>query len=242
MGNVLSDSWEAYRTNRNLVLLFSIPFVIAFFIPLLATFPTYVSSGAIFIRSASIFTDLNFATVAVIIAALFFSLLFMSFAFVAISLVVKSKKTSVAVSKRVLLEIEKYIGKVFVVLVLYTALLLIANVVGYIFGIQALLTSLAGFFGFLFIFYAPSAIVVDNKGILRSMKNSLLLVVKSPLYFIQWLVLITVIISVLDAILIGLTGFYASYILLLIISLIVLPYFVIFQAEAYMRRFALLRH
>ncbi len=242
MANVVSDSYEAYSSNMKLVLFFSIPLVIAFLIPLLAPLPTFTSSGAIFIRSASIFTNLNFGTIAVIIAAAFFSLLFISFAFVAISLIVKARKTRLAISKRVLLDIEKYIGRVFLVLIAYTIILLIANIIGYVTGYEALLTGIVGFFGFIPIFYAPSAIVIDNTGILRSIKNSVRLVVKSPIYFVEWLVLSTVIISLIDLVLVGVLGVYAGYAVLFVVSLFVLPYFIIFQAEAYMRRFPILRH
>ncbi len=242
MGSVLSDTSETYRENLKLVLLFSVPFVIAFLIPLLAPFPTYISSGAIFIRSASIFTNLDFFTVAVILVALIFSLLFISFAYVAISLIVKSRKTRLAISQRVLHDIEKYIGKVFTVLLIYTLILMAANVIGYMLNIQTFLTDLVGFFGFLFIFYAPSAIVVDNVGVLRSMKNSIRLVFHSPQYFVIWLVLVTLAISVIDLVFVSILGIWATYIVLLIVSLLVLPYFVIFQAESYMRRFAILKH
>src|SRR5208283_1280520 len=93
MSNILKDSWETYSNNIRLVLLFSIPFIIAFLIPLLAPLPTYVSSGAIFLRSASIFQNINAIGVSIIILSLFLSLLFLSFAFVAISLIVKGART-----------------------------------------------------------------------------------------------------------------------------------------------------
>ena len=242
MGSVLGDTYEAYKANLRLVLLFSIPFVIAFLIPLLAPLPSFTSLWAIFIRSASMFTNMSFITLAVIFAALFFSLLFMSFAFVAINLIIKAKKTRLAVSKRVLLDIEKYISRVFVVLIIYTAILLAANIVGYAAGNAALLTGIAGFFLFIPIFYAPSAIVIDNKGILRAMKDSVLLVAKSPLYFIEWLLLSTVVISILDLIFVAILGIYAGYAVLFVVSLLALPYFVMFIAESYMRRFPILRH
>ncbi|MCL5008437.1 MAG: hypothetical protein M1156_00915 [Candidatus Marsarchaeota archaeon] len=242
MGNVFSDSWETYSSNTKFVLIFSIPFVISFIIPLFAPLPSFTSLGAIFVRSASIFTNLNFTTVAVIIAAMFFSLLFISFAFVAISLVVKARKTRLAISKRVLQDIEKYIGKVFVVLIMYTIVLLAANIIGYIIGAQTLLTDIVGFFGFIPVFYAPSAIVIDNRSIVRSLKDSVRLVIKSPAYFIGWLLLATVVISVIDFVFVSLLGVYAGYAVLLVVSLFVLPYFVIFLAEAYMRRFPILKH
>lgn len=243
MASVIEDSYETYSSNLNLVLLFSIPFIIAFVIPLFAPLPTYISLGGIFLRSASIFTNLNFLGLAVIIVAFFFSLLFISFAFVAISLIVKSERTKSKIGKRAIQGIEKYIGKVFLVFLLYAIILSVANILGYYLGIEALLTGIVGFFGFIPFFYAPSAIVVDEQKIGRALKNSVKLVVKEPQYFILWFILISVILSVISVVFIALAGtFWSRYIILIISSLFVLPYFVIFQAEAYMKRFAILRH
>ena len=80
------------------------------------------------------------------------------------------------------------------------------------------------------------------RGPSRAIKDSARLVVHEPQYFIMWLVLITVVISVLDAVCIFIFQGWAVYVVLILNSLFVLPYFVIFQAEAYMDQFRLLRH
>ena len=123
MGNILADTYETFAENIRLVLIFSIPFIIAFIIPLLAPLPTYVSMGGIFLRSASIFTNLDFYSIAVILLAFFFSLLFISFAFVAISLIVKSRKTRLKIGQRALRSIEKYTGRVFILFIIYAIII-----------------------------------------------------------------------------------------------------------------------
>ncbi len=248
MGNVLEDSAETYLSNLKLILLFSIPFLIAFLIPRFAPIPTYISAGAIFLRTASIFINLNAINLAVIVVAIFFSLLFISFAFVAISLIVKAKRTHVGTQKRVMQGIERYTSKVFLVFLAYTFVLVIASIIGYYLGHEALLTALVGFIGFLFIFYAPTAIVIDNKRIFRAVLDSAKLMATAPQYFLIWLALIVVVVAVLDGVFILVLGGSAAgivasrYILLILNSLFILPYFVIFQAEAYMKKFPLLRH
>lgn len=243
MGSVIGDTYETYSSNLRLVVLFSIPFLIAFLIPLFAPLPTYISVGGIFLRTASIFTNLNFLGLAVIIIAFFISLLFISFAFVGISLLVKAKRTHTKVSTRSLQGIEKYIGKVFTLFILYAILISAANLAGYYLGIQTLLTAVVGFLGFIPFFYAPSAIVVDDRKIWRSLSNSTRLVAKEPQYFFLWFLMITAILSVISFVFIGLAGtFWSRYIILVLSSLFVLPYFVIFQAESYMKRFAILKH
>lgn len=243
MGNVLNDAWETYSENLRLVLLFSIPFIIAFAIPLLAPLPTYVTAGGTFLRSASVFISPNLVSIAIVVIAMIFSLLFLSFAFVGISLVVKARKTHVNVGKRVIQEIEKYIGKVFAVLLLYSLILIIVNLLGYMINQQALVTAIVGFFGFAIIFYVPSAIVVDNRRVGRAIRDSVRLVLHAPQYYLLWLVLLAIAISVADALFIALLGTaWSGYVTLVVTSIFILPYFVILQAELYMKRFALLTH
>ena len=243
MGNVLADAWETYSENLKLVLLFSIPFIIAFAIPLLAPLPTFVTAGGTFLRTASIFVNPNVISLAIVIIAMVFSLLFLSFAFVAISLIVKSRKTHVVIGKRVIREIEKSIGKVFAVLLIYSLVLLAVNVLAYTVNFQAASTAIVGFIGFAIIFYVPSAIVVDNKRIGRAVKDSVRLVLHAPQFYLMWFILLAIVISVVDFVFITIAGaFWSSYIVLVVTSVVVLPYFVILQAESYMKRFALLTH
>ncbi len=244
MSTIIEDALETYRANIKLIFLFSIMFVISFAIVLFAPLPTYNSAGAIFLRSASIFVNLNAFTAAVIVISVVFSLLFTSFAYVAISLIVKSKRTHVKTPAKVMRGIEGYTAKVFVVLLAYMIILALVNVLGYYIGASAVLTELFGFvIGLAVIFYAPSAIVVDDKSIWKAVRDSARLMVSAPQYFVIWLVLISAVITVLDFIFIHLLGtLLAPYALLVINLLFVVPYFVIFQAEAYMKRFPLLRH
>ena len=242
MVNVAVESWDTYRENLKFVILFSIPFAIAFLIPLFAPLPTYISAGGIFLRSASIFINLSALDLVVIVIAIFLSLLFISFAYVAISLIVKAKKTHLKVSTRALAGIERYIGRVFLLLLVYTAILLIVDMLSYYVGLEAVATSIAGFVLFVLIFYAPSAIVVDNKRIWRAVVDSVRLVVTAPQYYLLWLLLVLFIVSALDFAVTSVSGSFGRYVVLVLNSIFILPYFVIFAAEAYMRRFKLLSH
>ncbi|MCL5419797.1 MAG: hypothetical protein M1354_02865 [Candidatus Marsarchaeota archaeon] len=243
MGNVLADAYETYSENLRLVLVFSIPFIIAFAIPLLAPLPTFIAAGGTFLRTASIFVNPDLVGLAVIVASMIFSLLFLSLAFVGISLIVRARKTHVAVGKRALKDIEKYVGRVFAVLLAYALLLLAANILGYMAGVQGPATALAGFFGFAVIFYVPSAIVVDNKRIGRAVRDSVRLVLHAPQYYLLWLFLLAAVITLADAFFIFVAGTaWSGFIVLIATSVLILPYFVILQAESYMKRFALLTH
>ncbi len=241
MATLVEDALETYVSNIRLVLLFSIPFVIAFLIPLIAPLPTYLSGGGIFLRSASIFLNLNVLSLAVIVISVFLSLLFLSFAYVAISLIVKAKRTLSKTAAGVIRELEKYTGRVFIVLLFYAFVLTVVDVLSYFVGLQSIATPVVGFFLFVLIFYAPASIVIDNSGVFASMKKSARLVAKRPTYFLIWIALIVLVVSVLDFLLIHIAGTpISSYLVLILNSLFIVPYFVILQAEAYMRRFSIL--
>ncbi|MGC8776354.1 MAG: hypothetical protein ACP5P2_00155 [Candidatus Micrarchaeia archaeon] len=243
MPNIIYDSLETYIENIKLVLLFSIPFIIAFAIPLFVPMPTYITIGSIFLRTASIFINMNLFGMAIIVVATFFSLLFLSLAFVAISFIVKTKRTYGKVTKAMIESIEKYTGRVFIIFIAYTAILILVNIASYLTGYAGIITSIIGFILFLFIFYAPSAIVIDNKRIGRAIKDSTKLIFREPQYFLLWLFLAIIILTFFDFLFIALFGtFYSRYAMLIFSSLFILPYFVIFQAEAYMKRFPILKH
>ncbi len=245
MPGLLQDAYEVYTENTKLVLLFSIPFAIAFAIPLVAHLFTYVTLGGTFLSTAGTFNGIDVPSMVIIVVSTIFSLLFLSFAFVAISMIVKSRKTHVSIGKRALMEIEKHIGKVFAVLLLYSFILLAINLLSYAFapGLAAGITALFGFIIGAITFYAPSAIVIDNKRVLRSIGDSVRLVVHTPQYYLLWITLLTLVISLLDVIAIAVFGTVLSgYVTLILISIFVLPYFVILQTEAYMRKFPLLVH
>jgi hypothetical protein len=129
------------------------------------------------------------------------------------------------------------------VFIFYTVILFVANIAGYMLGIETLLTALVGFLLFIAIFYAPTAIVFGDKGFSSALKDSFKLMKSQPGYFATWLLLLFVVLSVLDYIFIAVGGTIISqYLLLIVNSLVILPYFVIFQAEAYMKKYNMLRH
>src|SRR5208283_4423440 len=114
MTNVLAYTVDTYFKRLGLLLLFSIAFFIAILIPIFASLPTYSDIGGIFIRSASVFVNLNVLNSAVIVASTLFSLLFLSFAIVAINVIVKHSRTNVRIRHEVIEGLERYTGRVFV--------------------------------------------------------------------------------------------------------------------------------
>ncbi len=242
MTNVLQYTAEAYLSHLPLLLLFSISFIIAFLIPVFAPLPTYNDMGGIFLRTASIFVNLTPLTSAVIVFSALFSLLFLSFAIVAITTMVKHKRTVVKIGHAVMEGLEKHTARVFMVLLLYTAILALMSILEYSFGITQLLGAIVGIALSPFFFYAPMSIVIDEKGMWRAMESSFLFFFKRFDYVLLWLALAIVILSVFDVIFIAVSGSLISrYALLIVDSLFVLPFLVMLQSECYLKRFALLK-
>ncbi|MCL5430043.1 MAG: hypothetical protein M1504_01030 [Candidatus Marsarchaeota archaeon] len=242
MANIIEYSMEVYTKHITLILLFSLAFIIAFAIPIFASFPTFNDMGGIFLRIPSTFTNLNAFTAGVIVVATVFSLLFLSFAIAAISLIVKHSRTATRMKKEVINGLEKHTSRVFVVLLLYTAILEFLSIAAYAYGITQVIPSVIGLLITPFFFYAPASIVIDEKGVIRAMQLSAKVFVKNFQYVLLLLFSGIVALTVFDFIFILIGGtMLSSYLMLIFTSIIIMPFFVVLQCEAYMRRFALLR-
>ncbi len=242
MTNVLEYSWKVYLTHLPLILLFSISFIIAFLIPIFASFPTYNDIGAIFLRLSSIFLNLTPFTTAVITFSILLSLLFLSFAIVAINVIVKHSRTHTSITSEVRDGLERYTAKVFITLLIYTVIVVSFDILSYILGITTLLPAIVSLLIIPFFFYAPAAIVIDDKGIARSMRQSLKYFFTRFSYIVLWFILAIVLLSVFDTLFITIGGTtLSSYLILVFNSLFIMPFLVVLQSQAYMGRFGLLK-
>jgi hypothetical protein len=242
MTNVLSYSFSAYVKHLKLLLLFSLSFIIAFLIPIFASLPTYNDAGAIFLRTASLFLNLNMLNASIIAIAIFFSLLFLSFSIVAINIVVKHSRTHLKIKEEVIRGLEKYTSKVFVILLIFTAVVLFVNVLFSDYGVSGIATYVVALALTPFLFYAPSSIVIDDYSIVRSIKASLKFFTKRFDYFLLWLAIAIVVITFFDFLFIVTTGTMLSrYVMLIFNSLFILPFLVVLQSEMYLKRFPLLK-
>ncbi len=242
MRKTLEYTIKTYFANIYLILISSISFIIAFLIPLFASFPTYNDVGAVLLRTASIYTNLNPFTTAIITISTLFSLLFLSFAMVAINIVVKHSRTQTRIRAEVIRGIEKYTSKVFVILLIATVIIILANVLSFNTGYSGVITAIVALIITPFMFYAPASIVIDDSTVIRSIRASLKFVYKRPDYFLAWLVIAVVIITAFDFIFIATAGTAISrYAMLIFSSIFILPFLVLLQGELYISRFKLLK-
>ncbi len=239
---VFGHAIETYFSNIYLILLCSISFIIAFLIPAFASFPTYNDAGAVLLRTASVYINLNPFTTAIIVIAMLFSLLFLSFAIVAINIVVKHSRTQTKIRSEVIKGLEKYTSRVFVILLLATVIIVLASVLSYNSGYSGIITALVALIITPFIFYAPASVVIDENNVFRSIKAGTKFFTKRLDYFVAWLVIAILLLTIFDFIFILVAGTEISrYAMLIFSSLFILPFLVLLQGEFYMSRFKLLK-
>ncbi|MGC8495990.1 MAG: hypothetical protein ACP5MX_02170 [Candidatus Micrarchaeia archaeon] len=242
MANVVQYSYSTYIENIKLMLLFSLSFIIAFLIPLFASFPTFNDAGAIFIRTASIFVNMNSISASIIIISLFFSLLFLSFAIVAINVVVKHSRVNTRITREVMQGLEKYTSKVFMVLLLLSFVIIVVDVLSFGSGYSGIITSIAVLLLTPFIFYAPASIVIDDSRVWRAFKASFMFFFKRFDYFILWLVISIVLVTLFDFIFISILGtVWSRYAMLIFNAIFIMPFLLVLQSEMYMKRFRMLK-
>jgi len=243
MVDVLKLAANAYIRNWRIVSFFSIPFFLAFLIQILVPTPTYVAMGATFLRTGSMYVDLTTFDLALIVASFLISLLLVSFAVVAINLVIKSQRTFTNIRKEVMDGLEKYVVNVFWLYLSAWALMLIVNLIGYEFELNSWLMPAFGLLISLPLFYAPTAMVIDEYRPVVAMRASLGMIKRQPLMFLTWLIIGIAALTLLDVIFIALAGFipYARYFVLIANSFFVLPFLIMLQVQIYLTKYTILK-
>lgn len=242
---VIDYSVEAFRKNARLVVFFSVPFLLSFAIPLLSPMPTYVSIGATFLRTGSMFVDLTYFDIGLIFVSSLASLFLISFAIVSINLVIKSQRTMTNIRTEVIEGIEKYTMTIFLLYSIAVVLSLVVLLISYEYQAEGLTTPLFSFLISLPLFYTPAALVIDELRPTEAMKMSLYMIKNKFLLFVLWLVLGFVMLSVLDAVFVFLASSFSlswtRYVMLVLNSLIVMPFLVILQTQMYLTKYTILK-
>ncbi|MDD5317309.1 MAG: hypothetical protein PHF51_01095 [Candidatus ainarchaeum sp.] len=243
MADTLKLTADAYFDNVQIVSFFSIPFLLAFAIPLLSPMPTYLALGATFLRTGSMYVDLTMLDAAVIVAAFLLSLFLVSFAIVAINLVIKSQRTFTSVKKEVINSIGKYVLNVFWLYLTAWALLLIVDLVGYEFALNNWFLPVAGIIVSAPLFFAPAAIVIDEQAPFQALKTSVAVIGKQPKLVLLWLLLAIASISAIDLLFMNLRAVipFTQVLVLVANSLFIMPFLVMYQTQIYLTKYTILR-
>ena len=234
----LGHSMKLYRERAGFVLLFSLPFIIALIIPSLVSGPTYLSLGGVFLRTGSI-PEMDPLGIAVMLSAYLISMFLIAESITSITLLVKMKRRQTNPTSEVLAGLRKYGITIFLAYTLAALLILIAQLVtfdmemrGVILPVLMLLVS-AG------VFFVPQAMVIDGYRLGRAIDASLAMVKKRLASVFLWILMGVIFLTVTELLLFLLPHPLGSYLVLLVNSVFVLPFLIIYQANIYMKKYAL---
>jgi len=237
---ILQLSFKAYRENIRLISFFSIPSLIAFLIPAMVNTPVFSALGGSFLRTGSI-PDMTGADLGVVIFGVLVSLYLVSFAIVNINLVIKSQRTGTNIKKEVLRGITGYTLNVFSLFLLGTIALLIIQLVTFEMGAQKWLAPLLSLLVWLPLFYAPAALVIDDMRPYRAAQKSVSMILSKLPYFLLWLVIAFALLALFDAAALALLPHkMGSLAVLLLNSLLLMPFLIVLQTQIYMSKYTIL--
>lgn len=238
--NILSYSFKAYSQNIRLISFFSLPALIALLVPLLVNTPVFAALGGSFLRTGSI-PDMTGAELGIVIVALLASLYLISFAMVNINLVIKSQRSGTSIKNEVIKGITGYTLNVFLLFLLGTIALLIIQLLTFELGAQSWLSPLLSLLVWLPLFYAPAALVIDDMRPFRAAEKSFRMVFSKLPYFLLWLAISFVLLSLLDVIFLSLLAHKLGSLAVLVInSLVLMPFLIVLQTEIYLSKYTIL--
>ncbi len=238
--NILTHSFKAYLKNIKLISFFAIPALLGFFIPLLINTPVFSALGGTFLRTGSI-PDLTAADLGIILIGLLSSLYLVSFAIVNINIVIKSQRTATNIRTEVMKGITGYTLNVFLLFLLGTIALLIIQLLTFELGVQSWLAPLLSLLVWLPLFYAPAGLVIDELRPFRAAQRSFGMFFSKLPYFLLWLAISFALLSALDfAFLSLLPHKVGSLAVLLLNSLVLMPFLIVLQTQIYLSKYTIL--
>ena len=222
-------------------IVFSVPFVLAFLMPVLVPAPTYLALGGVFLRTGSL---PDFGIVEIIITAVAYALavFVISDTIVNINIIVRSKRTLTSIKHEVLTAMGTYGMRIFYIYTMVLLLMFIAQLATYDNPLQPWLYPLFMLVLSWLVFFVPPAVVIDNSDTPTAIRRSVAMVLRNPHYVLLWTVLSLLALSVVKVF--GDFAFaspFSGYFVLLVNSLIVLPFMTVLQTQMYMEKYPLAR-
>jgi len=242
MFSTINNSLQVYAKYLTMVVFFSIPFVIALMLPYLSPAPVFSALGGYFLRSGSL-PELKTADMGIILALSVLSLFFLSLALVAINLVVKSSRTRTKVSAEALRGLGKY---TMVVLAIFVAVKVVETLILiYVLatGAPEIPVLIFSFLASIGLFYVAPAVVLEEKKPAPAFISSYRHVLKKPLHFVMWLAVAFILLAIVSSLSFSLfseAGVRQGFIVL-VNSLVVLPFLFILQAQMYLAKYTIVR-
>jgi hypothetical protein len=232
---------EFYMKRLGLIVIFSIPFILAFLIPVLVPAPTYVALGGVFLRTGSL-PELSLADIIVTVIAYALAMFVFVDTIVNINIVVRSKRTLTAITHEVFSAFSTYALRIFFVYTVIMVIMFVTQILTYEHPLQSWIYPLVGFAIMFLMFFVPPAVVIDNSDVPAAMRRSMEMALKNPHFVILWAFITLLSISVIKIVAdLVFSNPFSGYFVLLTNSLLILPFLTVLQTQMYMEKYPLAR-
>ncbi len=237
----LRKAKKIYLNSFEIIIGFSVFVLLSLIlIPLVAS---YVNIGSGFIRFSSLYLDLNTIQLAIFIFVGLVSLLFMSFFVSSMITLVKLQETLDHIGfTKVAHAFYKYVIRVFTLFIFMALLtILVGTGLNYL-NVSNFIIQLVLILIWIPFVFAPQVVVLEDFNLKRSIKDSIQFIRRSPKYLIYYFIVGFVLIFLLTLVEVILGHVFIwehKIITILLLSMFVLPFMIIFGTEIYLRRYPL---
>lgn len=232
---------DFYLRRLGIIFIFSIPFILAILLLAVVAAPTYLALGAVFLRTGSL-PELSVVDVLVTAVGYAIAVYLISATIANINIVIRSKRTLTVIRQEVVSAMGTYSLKIFYLYTLMLLLLFAAQVITYENPLQSWLFPLFAFVISFLLFFVPPAIVIDHLDTSTALMRSAQMAVRNPHFVLVWGLLGLFSLSILELVAqFFLTSPFSGYFVLLVNSLIILPFLTVLQTQMYMEKYPLAR-
>ncbi|MEW6748314.1 MAG: hypothetical protein AB1295_01250 [Candidatus Micrarchaeota archaeon] len=232
---------DFYLKRLNIIIIFSIPFVLAFLIPVLVPAPTYTALGGVFLRTGS-FPELDILDIVITVVAYALAVFIISDTLVNINIVIRSKRTLTSIRHEVISAMGTYGTRIFYIYTMALLLMLIVQLMTYDNPLQPWLYPIFTLVVSGLLFFVPPAVVIDNSDTPTAIRRSAAMAIRNPHLVLLWVLLSLFCLSALKLVAdIIFSSPFSGYFVLLINSLILLPFLTVLQTQMYMEKYPLAR-
>lgn len=241
--DVLEHSVNAYLNNIKLISIFAIPLIIT--LPLSLALPNFISLGGVFLRFGSIghdFTSFDLLTTGL---AFFISLIVISFALVAINMLIKSQRSMVRPSHYDIEKVWQNTLNLFIVFLIAFLIILGFNIFLYDYGLNQSLGLIISLLVSIIIIFAPQAIVIDGLDVRHIFIMSVSTVARKFWYFVGFLIIAVLLMMLNSALFLSLfsalsNAMLGNYLSVIVNAMLIVPFLEVFKVQIYLSKYSIL--
>lgn len=232
---------EFYLKRLGLIIVFSVPFILAFLVPVLVPAPTYLALGGVFLRTGSL-PELSLLDIVITSLAYAFAMFVMGDTLVNINIIIRSKRTLTSIRHEVVSAMGTHAMRIFHIYTMFLLVLFILQLLTYDNPLQSWLYPLLMLALSALLFFVPPAVVIDNSDTPTAIRRSVGMALRNPHFVLLWIALLLLSVScvklVADFIF---SSPFSGFFVLLVNCLLLLPFFTVLQTQMYMEKYPLAR-